>query len=102
MSTTTQANNLLVTDPGARDERMAVAGFLPVTGVVLGPVMPTDLRLSTTWCHEGHLTLFTIKRAHIELFGRWMEKTGRTPSPVARRLPTANKDSSWGVTRPST
>jgi integrase/recombinase XerD len=70
---------------------MAVAGFLAGHGGCNRASYATDLRLSTTWCHEGHLTLLTIKRAHIELFGRWIEKTGRMRSAVARRLPTATK-----------
>ncbi len=48
----------------------------------------TDLRLFATWCHERRLTLFSVRRAHLELFGRWMEETGRMRSTVARRLST--------------
>jgi site-specific recombinase XerD len=29
-----------------------------------------------------------VHRDHLELFGRWMEETGRMRSTVARRLPT--------------
>ena len=48
----------------------------------------TDLRLFAAWCREGRLTLFTVRRAHIELFGRWMEENGRMRSTVGRRLST--------------
>jgi len=40
------------------------------------------------WCHEANLSLFSVRRSHIELFGRWMEETGRMRSTVARRLST--------------
>jgi site-specific recombinase XerD len=48
----------------------------------------TDLRLFADWCHQGSLTLFSVRRAHLELFGRWMEESGRMRSTVARRLST--------------
>ncbi len=48
----------------------------------------TDLRLFTGWCHEAKSTLLNVRRAHLELFGRWMEETGRMRSTVARRLST--------------
>jgi site-specific recombinase XerD len=40
------------------------------------------------WCREGNLTLFSVRRAHLELFGRWMEERGLMRSTVARRLST--------------
>jgi hypothetical protein len=33
--------------------------------------------------------LFTVRRAHVDLFGRWMEQNGRVRSSVARRLSTS-------------
>ncbi len=48
----------------------------------------TDLRLFASWCHEAKLTLFSVRRGHLELFGRWMEENGRMRSTVARRLST--------------
>ncbi len=40
------------------------------------------------WCDEANLDLFGVRRAHLELFGRWMEENGRMRSTVARRLST--------------
>jgi hypothetical protein len=48
----------------------------------------TDLRLFAAWCGEANLPLFGVRRAHLELFGRWMEENGKMRSTVARRLST--------------
>lgn len=40
----------------------------------------TDLRLFSAWCQEADLSLFNVRRAHLELFGRWMGETGRLGS----------------------
>jgi hypothetical protein len=48
----------------------------------------TDLRLFSIWCHERNLTLFSVGRAHLELYGLWLEETGRMRSTLARRLST--------------
>ena len=47
-----------------------------------------DLSLFSAWCHQANLTLFNARRAHLELYGRWMEESGRMRSTVARRLST--------------
>ncbi|MGH9181701.1 MAG: site-specific integrase, partial [Acidimicrobiales bacterium] len=69
----------------------------------------TDLRLFTLWCRQASLTLFAVRRAHLELFGRWMEENGRMRSTVARRLSTlasfyryASRSSGWCATPLST
>lgn len=48
----------------------------------------TDLRLFANWCSEAGIGLFAVRRAHLELFGRWMEENGKMRSTVARRLST--------------
>jgi hypothetical protein len=55
-----------------RSEVLAVAGFLAGYCGATRTSYATDLRLFADWCHEGNLTLFTVRRAHLELFGRWM------------------------------
>jgi len=47
-----------------------------------------DLRQWSQWCFDHDLDLFEVRRAHIELFARWLEETGRAKSTVARRLST--------------
>ncbi|MDP9441859.1 MAG: site-specific integrase, partial [Actinomycetota bacterium] len=47
-----------------------------------------DLRIFAAWCAEANLELFGLRRAHLELFGRWMEENGKRRSTVARRLST--------------
>ncbi len=67
---------------------MPVAGFLAGYCPTTRTSYATDLRLFSTWCHEADLSLFSVRRAHLELFGRWMEEGGRIRSTVARRLST--------------
>lgn len=84
MPTTTTVEVLAVDDSAKRAEAIAVGGFL--AGDNCGATRrsyATDLRVFATWCHEGRLTLFSVRRAHLELFGRWMEETGRARSTVA-------------------
>jgi site-specific recombinase XerD len=71
-----------------RTETVAVVGFLAGYCGGTRRSYGTDLRLFSIWCHERNLTLFSVRRAHLELYGRWMEGTGRMRSTVARRLST--------------
>jgi hypothetical protein len=77
-----------VDDHDGRNEELAVAGFLAGYCGSTRRSYATDLRLYASWCHETNLTLFSVRRTHLELFGRWMEETGRMRSTVARRLST--------------
>ena len=80
MSMTTSV--VLVDD--ATQTRAATAGFL--SGYCDGTrrSYATDLPIFTAWCAEADLELFGARRAHLELFGRWMEENGRMRSTVAR------------------
>jgi site-specific recombinase XerD len=88
MSSTTAIEVLGADDSVERREMMAVAGFLAGYRGSTRVSYATDLRLFAIWCHEAKLTLFNVRRAHLELFGRWMEETARMRSTVARRLST--------------
>ena len=80
---------IVVAEPSSEQREIAaVAGFLAGYCGSTRRSYATDLRLFARWCHEGHLTLFTVRRAHLELYGRWLEETGRMRSTVARRLST--------------
>jgi site-specific recombinase XerD len=72
----------------ATQTRAAVAGFLAGYCGATRRSYATDLRLFAAWCEEAKLELFSVRRAHLELFGRWMEENGRMRSTVARRLST--------------
>ena len=87
MPTTVGVALVLVDDP-MRTEAVAVAGFLAGCCGGTRRSYGTDLRLFSIWCHERHLTLLSVRRAHLELYGRWMEEIGRMRSTVARRLST--------------
>ena len=88
MSTTTAVAVVRLEDRADGTEAIAVAGFLAGYCGATRKSYATDLRLFATWCHERNLTLFSARRAHLELFGRWMEESGRMRSTVARRLST--------------
>jgi site-specific recombinase XerD len=68
--------------------RVAVGGFLAgYTGQTFA-AYALDLRQWVRWCAEHDLDLFEVRRAHIELFARWLEEAGKAKATVARRLST--------------
>ena len=75
-------------DPLLVSGRVAVAAFLAGYSSGTRVSYTTDLRIFAGWCHDHDLNLFNLKRAHLELFGRWMEQEGRMASTIARRLST--------------
>ena len=68
--------------------RVAIGGFLAGYSGRTFEAYALDLRQWTQWCLDHDLDLFEVLRAHIELFARWLEETGRAKSTVARRLST--------------
>ena len=88
MSITTVVEVVIAEETVERREMLAVAGFLVGYGGSTRVSYATDLRLFAAWCHEAKLNLFIVRRAHLELYGRWLEETGRMRSTVARRLST--------------
>ena len=100
---------LVTTYTAEGSEVVAVAGFLAGYCGATRVSYTTDLRIFADWCHERKLTLFSVRRAHLELFGRWTEQTGWMRSTVARRLSTlasfyryCEQEQLVGATRPST
>jgi site-specific recombinase XerD len=75
-------------EPDDVAERVAVAGFLAGYTGATRLSYTTDLRLFAEWCANQGVRLLDVKRAHIELFARHLEATGRMRSTVARRLST--------------
>jgi integrase/recombinase XerD len=88
MSTITCTAVVLAEDPAERVEAMAVGGFLAGYAGATRTSYATDSRIFAAWCRQAELSLLTVRRSHLELFGRWMEETGRMRSTVARRLST--------------
>jgi site-specific recombinase XerD len=68
--------------------RVAMGGFLAGYSGKTFEAYALDLRQWSQWCLDHDLDLFEVRRAHIELFARWLEETGRAKSTVARRLST--------------
>jgi site-specific recombinase XerD len=68
--------------------RVAVASFLAgYTGQTFD-AYALDLRQWVRWCADHDLDVFEVRRAHIELFARWLEENGKARSTIARRLST--------------
>jgi len=56
--------------------RVAVGGFLAgYLAKTLG-AYALDLRQWSQWCLNHDIDLFEVRRAHIELFARWLKETG--------------------------
>ncbi|MDP8960633.1 MAG: hypothetical protein M3N32_03295 [Actinomycetota bacterium] len=76
MSTITSTDVVLAEDPAERVEAMAVGGFLAGYAGATRTSYATDLRIFAAWCRQADLRLLTVRRSHLELFGRWMELGG--------------------------
>ena len=75
-------------DFGSFAVRQAIAGFLAGFGESTREAYSLDLRQWMRWCAPHDLTIFEVRRAHIELFARWLEEEGKARATVARRLST--------------
>ena len=70
-----------------RELRLAVAGYLARFKGESRSHTESDLRCFLTWCDQHGLDPLAAKRAHIELFVRWMQEVRLyKPSTVSRRL----------------
>jgi site-specific recombinase XerD len=69
-------------------ERLALAGFLAGYRGATRDAYGLDLRQFVAWCHQQQLTLFSVRRADIECFARFLEERGRARATVASRLCT--------------
>lgn len=65
-----------------------VSGYLAGFGESTRKAYGLDLRQWIQWCRDHDLRVFEAKRAHIELYARWLEERGRARATVARRLST--------------
>jgi integrase/recombinase XerD len=65
-----------------------VAGYLAGFGESTRKAYGLDLRQWIHWCRSHDLRVFEARRAHIELYARWLEERGRARATVARRLST--------------
>lgn len=83
------STSLVVYDPGSTDsERLALAGFLSAYRGATRDAYALDLRQFLIWCDQHRLSLFRVRRADIECYGRALEDAGRARATVARRLCT--------------
>lgn len=98
---------VIVSDSDAQRVRVAVAGFLAGYSGSTCDAYALDLRQWVTWCTGHGLDVFAVRRAHIELFARYLEENGKaraTVVSVCRPLVVctgiASRNSSWPVRRP--
>jgi site-specific recombinase XerD len=87
MTATTTSTALVTVQPAFTDsERLALAGFLAGYRGLTREAYTLDLRQFTAWCRLRSLSLFAVRRADIETFGRELEARGRARATVTRRL----------------
>ena len=68
--------------------RQAIAGFLAGFGQATREAYSLDLGQWMGWCASHDLVMLEVRRAHIELYARWLEQAGRARATVSRRLST--------------
>jgi integrase/recombinase XerD len=69
---------------------VAVGGFLAGYSGHTRLAYRQDLRQFIGWCHGQGLAVLAARRAHIELFARWLEHRGMARTTIARRLSTVS------------
>jgi hypothetical protein len=67
---------------------LAVAGFLARYREPTASAYRRDLRCFWLWCADRDLSPLTVKRPHIELYLRDLERRGYAPATISRRLST--------------
>src|ERR1022692_4377984 len=79
-----QASDLL---PHAARLRLPVDAYLPRSKGTSRDHTSSDLRCYLAWCADRGLDPFLARRAHLELYIRWMQEVrGFKPSTVSRRF----------------
>jgi integrase/recombinase XerD len=79
---------LVETGPFSEPELFALTGFLAGYSGLTYEAYALDLRQYASYCAQHRLTLFAVRRAHIEAFARHLETQGRARATIARRLCT--------------
>jgi site-specific recombinase XerD len=79
---------IVAPDFDAHRVRIAVGGFLAGYSGTTRDAYALDLRQWVTWCAGHDLEVFAVRRAHIELFARFLEEEGKARATIARRLST--------------
>ena len=67
---------------------VALGGFLAGYSGNTRVAYRQDLHQFVAWCNARGLAIFEVRRVHIELFARSLERQGRARATVARRLST--------------
>ena len=89
MTATTPSTALVSIQPVFTEaERLALAGFLAGYRGLTREAYTLELRQFTAWCRLRSLSLFSVRRADIEMFARDLEAKGRARATVTRRLCT--------------
>ena len=67
---------------------VALGGFLAGYSGNTRVAYRQDLHRFVSWCNARGLAIFEVRRVHIELFARSLERQGRARATIARRLST--------------
>ena len=85
----TTAELVTPTPPLFDEVRLAVSGFLARYSGTTRAGYATDLRAWFSWCDQASLEILGVRRAHIELYARWMEEERHLArATIGRRLST--------------
>ena len=68
------------------DVQLALGGFLAGYSNNTFLAYQQVLRQFLSWCSNRDLELFNVKRTHIELSARWLERRGAARATIGRRL----------------
>jgi len=88
MNTGSSASLALRGDISRFELQVALGGFLAGYSENTLLAYQQDLRQFVSWCHSQDLELFSVRRTHIELFARWLERHGAARATIGRRLST--------------
>jgi len=75
-------------DTSGFDLQVALGGFLAGYSGNTLLAYRQDLRQFVSWCDNQGVELFSVRRTHIELFARWLERRGAARATIGRRLST--------------
>ncbi|MGI9584105.1 MAG: tyrosine-type recombinase/integrase [Acidimicrobiia bacterium] len=75
-------------DTSTIELEVALGGFLAGYSENTLLAYRQDLRQFVAWCDRQQVEVFSVRRAHIELFARWLEHRGAARATIGRRLST--------------
>lgn len=85
---TTTALDILMPTTGIDPVNMALVGFLARYGDPTRRGYVVDLKQYLSWCEGNRMHPFEIKRAHLEVYVRWLEEQKYALATISKRIST--------------